>query len=65
MEKDITTSTDFRSQFEDGFWTLRNVHGNAPLTMQHVLPSFMLLGLGLIPCITVFIIELLSCLKKQ
>ena len=36
------------------------MYGNKPLTLFHVLPSFMVLGLGLIPSIIIFILELLT-----
>ena len=62
MENEITTSQAFRGHFEESFWTRRNVHGNKPLTIYHVLPSFMVLGFGLIPSIIIFILESLLCL---
>ena len=67
MENDITTSPAFRGHFEESFWTRRNAqaHGNKPLTIHHVLPSFMLLGLGLISSITIFLLEFLPCFKKK
>ena len=65
MEKDITTSPDFCFHFEESFWTKRNAHGNKPLTIHHVLPSFILLGFGLISSIIIFILEFLPCFKKK
>ena len=65
MENEITTSQAFRGHFEESFWTRRNVHGNRPLTVYHVLPSFMVLGFGLIPSIIIFILESLLCLNKK
>ena len=62
MQKEITTSQAFRGHFEESFWTRRNVQGKKPLTIHHVLPSFMVLGFGLIPSIIIFILESLLCL---
>ena len=65
MENEITTSQDFRGHFEEAFWTYRNVYGNKPLAIYHVIPSFMVLGLGLIPSIIIFILELLTRVTKK
>ena len=65
MQNEITTSQAFRGHFEESFWTRRNVHGNKPLTIYHVLPSFMVLGFGLIPSIIIFILELWLCLNEK
>ena len=65
MENEIRTAPAFRGYFEESFWTRSNVKGNKPLTIQHTLPSFMALGLGLVPSIIIFILELLPCLKKE
>ena len=65
MENEITTSPDFRSYFGGSFWARINLHGNKPITIHHVLPSFMVLGFGLIPSIIIFILELLLCLNKK
>ena len=65
MENEITSSPAFRGHFEASFWTRRNVQGNKPLTIQHVLPSFMMFGFGLVSAIIVFIVEMLLGLKKK
>ena len=65
MQNEITTLQAFRGHFEESFWMRRNVQGNRPLTVHHVLPSFMVLGFGLIPSIIIFILELLLCLNKK
>ena len=60
MEKDFTTSLAYRGHFEEAFWKYSGtMHSNKPLTLQHVLPSFMALGLGLILSIIVFMSEML------
>ena len=59
MENEIKTSPTWRGHFETSFWTRKEAYGNKPLTLIHVLPSFMLLGLGLIPSIITFTLELL------
>ena len=48
------------------FWTRQQIRTNIPLSMYHLLPAFMLLGLGLTPAILTFFLELLHhlCQKK-
>ena len=65
MEIEITSSPENRGQFEESFWTRTNVQGNKPLTLQHVLPSFMIYGFGIISSMVVFILELRPCLKMK
>ena len=65
MQNEITTSQAFHGHFEESFWTRRNVQENRPLTVHHVLPSFMVLSFGLIPSIITFILELWLCLNKK
>ena len=52
---------DIKREYFDGasFWTRKNAYGNKPLTLIHVLPSFMVLGFGLIPSIIIFTLEIL------
>ena len=63
MEKEITTSRHFRDLFE--FWTKGNEQENKPLTLQHVLTSFLVLGFGLTLSSTIFILELWPGLNKR
>ena len=64
IEKDITTSTAYRGYF-DILWTREQLLANKPLTMDHVLPSFIMLGLGLTPAILIFFLELFHHKKKN
>ena len=60
MENEIKTSPTWRGYFDEtSFWTRKDAYGNKPLTLIHVLPSFMVLGCGLIPSILIFILEIL------
>ena len=60
MENEIKTSPTWRGYFDEtSFWTRKDVYGNKPLTLIHVLPSFMVLGFGLIPSIIIFTLEIL------
>ena len=56
------------SSWEQAVWTPITVRGNEEisLTLSHLLPSFGLLGLGLIPSAIAFLIELIkqSCNKR-
>ena len=56
------------SSWEQAVWTPITVRGNEEisLTLSHLLPSFGILGLGIIPSAIAFLIELihLSCYKK-
>ena len=56
MEKDITTSKAFRGHFE--FWVPLHLPTNETLTMGHVIPAFIILGLGLLLATIPFIFEL-------
>ena len=58
MENEIKTSPTWRSYWAS-FWTRKDAYGNKPLTLIHVLPSFMLLGFGLLPSIIIFSLEIL------
>ena len=64
IQKDITTSTAFRGHF-DILWTREQLQANKPLTMDHALASFITLGLGLIPAILIFFLELFHHKKKN
>ena len=64
IEKDITTSTAYRGYF-DILWTREKLSDNKPLTIDHALPSFIALGLGLIPAIMIFFLELFNHKKKN
>ena len=60
MENEIKTSPTWRGYFDEtSFWTRKDAYGNKPLTLIHVLPSFMVLGCGLIPSILISILEIL------
>ena len=60
MENDITTAKAFRGYFKDAFWTRNETaHNDAPLKMEHVFPSFILLGYGLGASVIAFFGELL------
>lgn len=59
MEKDITTSKAFRGHFDDAFWVPQQLLTNKSLTMGHATPAFIILGLGLMPALISFLIELL------
>ena len=66
MENDIKTSPSWRGHFDEtAFWTRRIKYGNKPLTIEHVLPSIMVLSLGLTPSIIIFLLELLLFMKKR
>ena len=65
VENDFTALPHLRRHFDEAFWKRSNVQGNKPLTLHHVLPSFMLTGFGLIPSIIIFILELMPCLNKK
>ena len=64
IEKDITTSTAYQGYF-DILWTRERLQANKPLTMDHMLASFIALGLGLIPAILIFFLELFHHKKKN
>ena len=64
IEKDITTSKSLRVNLEM-FWVREQLRSNKPLTIDHVIPAFILLGLGLIPSTVVFFLELIHLLCKK
>ena len=57
ITRDITTSKAHRGHFHD-FWTPKQLRSNKPFTMDHVMPAFIALGLGLIPATFIFLLEL-------
>ena len=58
VERDVTSSTAFRDLF-DSFWIPELLRSNKPLNVDHNLPSFIALGLGLISSIIVFLLEVI------
>ena len=64
MKKEITTSGQLHGN-DTAFWRRRNVYGNKPLTIHHIVPPFIVLGLGLLPSIIIFILELLLSFYKR
>ena len=63
IEKDITTSKQYRGLF-DIYWVPERLRTDKPLTIDHVIPAFFLLGL-LIPSTFVFFLELIHPLCKK
>ena len=65
MEKEIKTSMAYRGQF-DVFWIPEQLRSNKPFTIDHAIPAFLVLGLGLTPATIVFLLELMQhfCRKK-
>ena len=65
MEKEIKTSMAYRGQF-DVFWIPEQLRSNKPFTIDHAIPAFLVLGLGLTPATIVFLLELVQhfCRKK-
>ena len=57
IERDLTTSTEFKGYF-DIMWTPEMLHSNTPLNIDHALPAFIALGLGLIPATVIFLLEI-------
>ena len=64
VERDVKTSTAFRAYFE-GFWTPELLMVNKPLNIDHNIPSFIALGLGLISSMFIFSLEVLLPQKKR
>ena len=64
MEHDIRTATAFRNYFI--FWTMdKTIRNTDPLTMDHVLPSILLLSVGLLFSIIAFFVEVLNHLYEK
>lgn len=64
VERDIKTSTAFRVLFE-GFWTPELLRPNKPLDIDHNMPSFIVLSLGLISSTFIFCWEVFLGKKKR
>ena len=64
VERDITSSTAFRDLF-DGFWIPELLRSNKPLNVDHTLPSFIALGLGLISSTFVFLLEVIQKRRRN
>ena len=56
IEKDIKTSKAHRGYF-DVFWAREKLRSNEPFTIEHAIPAFLVLGFGLTPAITIFLLE--------
>ena len=65
MEKEIRTSKAYQGQF-DVFWIPEQLRSNKPFTIDHAIPAFLVLGLGLTLATMVFFLELAQhfCRKK-
>ena len=59
IENDVTSSPAYKGYF-DILWTPQKIQSNKALTIEHVLPSFFALGLGLIPAVMAFVLEFFS-----
>ena len=65
MEYEITTSPNFRGEFEEIFWANKQTLGNKPLTLKHVAPSFMILVFGVILSLIMFSVEIFLFVVKR
>ena len=59
MERVVKTSPQFRDHFEGAFWTPEKVLRNEVITIDHILPCFMLLTVGLFLATIAIVPELL------
>ena len=59
FDNDIMTSKTYQRYFFDNYWIRENLRPNKPLTIDHAVPSFMMLGLGIIPAAIIFFLEVL------
>ena len=59
MERVIKTTPQFRDHFEGAFWTPKMVLRNEVITIDHILPCFMLLTVGLFLATIAIVPELL------
>ena len=59
MERVVKTSPQFRDHFEGAFWTPEKVLRNEVITVDHILPCFMLLTVGLFLATIAIVPELL------
>ena len=58
IEMDITTSIEFKRHF-DIIWIPEILHSNETLSIDHVLPALIALGLGLILATLIFLLEII------
>ena len=66
FQNDIKTSKMFRRYYTDIYWIRENMRPNKPLSVDHALPSFIMLGLGIIPAAIIFFVEVFhSKFKKE
>ena len=65
VERDIKTATAFRHYFDRGFWIPELLRPNKPLHINHTIPSFIALGLGLISATFIFSLEIFLPQKKS
>ena len=59
MERVVKTTPQFRDHFEGAFWTPEKVLRNEVITVDHILPCFMLLTVGLFLATVAIVPELL------
>ena len=62
IEKDIKTSKAHGGYF-NVFWTPKKLKSTEPFTIEHAIPAFLVLGLGLPTAIITFLLEFLR--KKK
>ena len=65
MERVVKTSPQFRDHFEGAFWTPEKVLRNEVITVDHILPCFMLLTVGLFLATVAIVPELLFGKSKR
>ena len=64
MERDITTSKDFRAHFE--FWAPQQLLRNEEtLTMGHAVPAFIIFGFGLLCASVAFVVEFVHQHRRE
>ena len=59
IKRDIITSKEFRGHFYGFIWSPEILTSNKPLNIDHALPAFVALGLGLIPATLIFLLEII------
>ena len=64
IEKDNKAMKAYQKYF-DLFWTREKLRSKKPLKIDHVMPAFGLLAIGLITSTTIFILELASYFYKK
>ena len=55
----------FRRYYTDIYWIRENLRPNKPLSVDHALPSFIMLGLGIIPAAIIFFVEVFHSKFKK